>query len=245
MRRVPGQPTAPATPAIFQVNGRKPARGAPYADPCPASAPRREYRAAVIQTELTINRHGWFDPQARILALENDVANIIDPGTRDRLPEPLFFRANSGDCINFKHSNFLPNALALDDFQIYTPTDTIGQHIHLVKFDVTSSDGSGNGYNYEDGTFSPEEVRERIRAYNVAAAKNGNSPLKLKTHPLFQQDCKTDANCLALQKKGVCPKDAETLPLDVLAREHPFCGAQRTVQRWYADPIFDAKTGKD
>ena len=69
------------------------------------------------------------------------------------MPEPLFFRANSGDCIDFKHSNFVPNALALDDFQIYTPTDTIGQHIHLVKFDVTSSDGSGNGWNYEDGTF--------------------------------------------------------------------------------------------
>ena len=164
-RRVPGQPAAPATPAIFQVNGREPARGAPYADPCPASAPRREYRAAVIQTELTVNRHGWFDPQARILALENDVANIIDPGTRDRLPEPLFFRANSGDCINFKHSNFLPNALALDDFQIYTPTDTIGQHIHLVKFDVTSSDGSGNGWNYEDGTFSPEEAVDTVPGF--------------------------------------------------------------------------------
>lgn len=244
-RRVPGQPAAPATPAIFPVNGREPARGAPYADPCPASAPVRKYSAGVIQTELTVNRHGWFDPQARILALENDIANIIDPGTRDRLPEPLFFRANSGDCIDFKHSNFVPSALALDDFQIYTPTDTIGQHIHLVKFDVTSSDGSGNGWNYEDGTFSPEEVRERIHAYNVAAAKNGNSPLKLKTHPLFQQDCKGNANCLALQKKGLCPKDAEKLPLEVLARDHPFCGAQRTVQRWYANPIFDPKNGKD
>ena len=31
-----------------------------------------------------------------------------------------------------------------DDFQV-RPTDIIGQHIHLVKFDVTSSDGSGNG----------------------------------------------------------------------------------------------------
>ena len=45
-----------------------------------------------------------------------------------------------------------------------TPTDIIGQHIHLVKFDVTSSDGSGNGFNYEDGTFSPDEVIERIHA---------------------------------------------------------------------------------
>ena len=40
----------------------------------------------------------------------------------------------------------------------------IGQHIHLVWFDVTSSDGSGNGFNYEDGTFSPDEVIERIHA---------------------------------------------------------------------------------
>ena len=40
----------------------------------------------------------------------------------------------------------------------------MGQHIHLVKFDVTSSDGAGNGFNYEDGTFSPDEVREMIHA---------------------------------------------------------------------------------
>ncbi|MBU1361519.1 MAG: hypothetical protein KJ901_22525 [Gammaproteobacteria bacterium] len=244
--RVAGQPAAPPGPPIFHVNGRAPMPGAPYADPCPADAPKREYRAGVIQTELTVNRHGWFDPQARILALENDIANIIDPATRDRLPEPLFFRANSGDCITFKHSNFVPSALALDDFQIYTPTDTIGQHIHLVKFDVTSSDGSGNGWNYEDGTFSPEEVRERVHAYNVAAAKTGKTPLQLKTHPLFTQPCAAgDDRCRALQARGQCPPNAAALPLETLARDFPFCGAQRTVQRWYADPIFDAKNGKD
>ena len=242
---VAGQPPPSASPAVFRVNGRAPMRGAPYADPCPANAPRREYRAGVIQTELTVNRHGWFDPQARILALENDIADLIDPNSRTRLPEPLFFRANSGDCIDFKHSNFAPNALALDDFQIYTPTDTIGQHIHLVKFDVTSSDGSGNGWNYEDGTFSPEEVRERVHAYNVSAAKKGQAPLKLKTHPLFLRDCGGDANCVALRERGICPPNAETLSLAELAEKHPFCGAQRTVQRWYADPIFDPKNGKD
>ena len=50
----------------------------------------------------------------------------------------------------------------VDDFQVRTPTDILGQHIHLVKFDVTSSDGAGNGFNYEDGTFSPQEVQDRI-----------------------------------------------------------------------------------
>jgi len=33
-----------------------------------------------------------------------------------------------------------------------------------VKFDVTSSDGSGNGFNYEDGTLAPDEVKVRIEA---------------------------------------------------------------------------------
>ena len=60
----------------------------------------------------------------------------------------------------------MPNYYELDDFQVRTPTDIIGEHIHLVKFDVTASDGASNGYNYESGTFSPEEVRERIFAIN-------------------------------------------------------------------------------
>ena len=83
-----------------------------------------------------------------------------------RAPEPFFFRANSTQVIEYWHTNLVPNYYELDDFQVRTPTDVIGQHIHLVKFDVTSSDGAGNGFNYEDGTFSPDEVRERIEAIN-------------------------------------------------------------------------------
>jgi manganese oxidase len=242
--------TAPkSTEAVFLVNGRAPQPGSPFADPCPATAPKRSYKAGVIQTELTVNKHGWFDPQARILSLEQDIQNIIYPDLRDRLPEPLFFRANSGDCITFKHSNFLPNAMGLDDFQIYTPTDTVGQHIHLVKFDVTSSDGSGNGWNYEDGTYSPEEVRERVFARN-RALKAANVPqaqwLKLKTHPLFRTPCKAgDEGCIKLKREGTCPDNAHLMPEHELSEKHPFCGAQRTVQRWWADPILDRKSGKD
>jgi hypothetical protein len=255
--RVAGQSVTPGKP-IFWVNGRQPVAGAPYADPCPAGAPQRNYRASVIQTELTVNRHGWFDPQARILTLEDDARDIIDPNNRDRLPEPLFFRANSGDCVNFKHSNLLPNALALDDFQIYTPTDTVGQHIHLVKFDVTSSDGSGNGWNYEDGTFSPEEVRERVWAYNKALRLQ-NAPasalLALKTHPMFSElQCANDGTreaqrCNDFKQKGRCPANTQAITDHQawlkIGEDHPYCGAQRTVQRWYADPIFDPKNGKD
>ena len=73
----------------------------------------------------------------------------------------------------------MPNYYELDNFQVRTPTDILGQHIHLVKFDVTSSDGAGNGFNYEDGTFSPDEVRERHRDASTTAA--ASSPRSTST----------------------------------------------------------------
>ena len=231
-------------PPLFYVNGRPRASGAPYANPCPDGTPERKYRAAFIQTELTVNRHGWFDPQGRIVVLENDIKDVIDPNTRSRLPEPLFFRANSGECIDFKSSNFVPSGLNVDDFQVYTPTDTIGQHIHLVKFDVTSSDGSGNGWNYEDTTFSPDEVRERIFAHRRTT---GDRSLKPMAHPLFREGGdiyahRDDPRYRKLYEKGRCPDQAIGETDDAyehrLNQHHPLCGAQRTTQRWWADPIL-------
>ena len=49
---------------------------------------------------------------------------------------------NTNDTIEFWHTNLVPSYYELDDFQVRTPTDVIGQHIHHVKFDVTSSDGA-------------------------------------------------------------------------------------------------------
>lgn len=253
---LPGQQIG-AGQAYFYVNGRKRAQGAPYAEPCPQDAPQRDYRTAFIQTELTYNKHGWFDPQGRIIVLENDIKDMIDPNTRTSLPSPLFFRANSGECINFKSSNFVPAALNVDDFQIYTPTDTIGQHIHLVKFDVTSSDGSANGFNYEDATFSPQEVRDRIFAYNRHLDATGSPAKRLvpKAHPLFLPggDIFTAAQADlarygALLKRGQCPPQGTLSSHDyeqLLRKEHPLCGAQRTTQRWWADPILNTVNGKD
>ena len=134
-------------------------------------------------------------------------------------PEPFFFRANTGDCITFHHTNLVPRYYEMDDFQVRTPTDIMGQHIHLVKFDVTSSDGAGNGLNYEDGTFSPEEVIERIHAIrkqNACVGKDSGDP---------RDDTFT------------CP----------VARPHPTLGtvgAQTTIQRWYADNTLN-NNGKD
>ncbi len=167
--------------AIFEVNGLPPAAGAPYADPCPPGSSLREYDVSAIQLDLVVNAAGWHDPQARINVLDSDVPQFEGQTT---VADPFFFRAHSGDCIEFRHTNRTPRQLELDDFQVETPTDTIGQHIHLVKFDVTSSDGSANGFNYEDGTFSFEAVIERIEishAIGGSAVNFDGTPLE---HPL-------------------------------------------------------------
>ena len=202
--------------ANFITNGRPKVAGAPIADPCvsdtgTAAGVARLYKGANIQLDIKLNKAAWHFQQSRISALWGDVKPTLD-GTK--APEPLFFRANTNDCITFHHTNLVPRVYVQDDFQVRTPTDTMGQHIHLVKFDVLASDGAANGFNYEDGTFSPEEVIERIRAIRKF---NG---------------------CLGVDSGDtrdgttVCPK----------ARAHPFfgtLGAQTTVQRWFADNVLN------
>ena len=73
---------------------------------------------------------------------------------------------NTFDCTQYYHSNLVPNEYELDDYQVRTPTDIIGQHIHLPKWDLTTADGAANGWNYEDGTLSFMTVEERITAIN-------------------------------------------------------------------------------
>lgn len=226
---------------LFQVNGRAPQPGAPYSDPCPGSfydaggkehaMQTRHYRAAYIQFDMQVNKEGWHDPQARIAILEQDIKGTLD---RTRPTEPLFFRAKSGECIQFAATNLVPSNLNLDDFQVFSPTDVIGQHIHLVKFDVTSSDGSGNGWNYEDGTLAADEIRERIVAYNRFSNKK---VLKPKTHAMFKK-----GGAMAGDRRGYCSDmgGRDDDPID-----HPWCGAQTTLQRWWADPLLNKPAGED
>ena len=216
--------------------------GAPFADPAiddngnPVGTLRR-YQAAAIQLDVTFNKKGWHYPQQRMLTLWKDVANTLnyvspyswnfDPGKvpikDSRAPEPLFFRGNSGDIIEYWHTNLVPNYYLVDDFQVRTPTDILGQHIHLVKFDVTSSDGAGNGFNYEDGTFSPEEVQEIHKALTApggswTACAGCTSILRAPQPP----------------PAGIC-----AVPNPPAQCTTEWLGAQTTVQRWYIDPLVD------
>jgi manganese oxidase len=238
---------AQTPPVGFIVNGLPlgPQSGAPFADPAvdddgKAVGLKRTYKAAAIQLDVTFNKKRWHFPQQRILTLWEDVQPTFaysPGGTAGRQPEPLFFRGNSGDIIEYWHTNLVPNYYLVDDFQVRTPTDILGQHIHLVKFDVTASDGAGNGFNYEDGTFSPEDVQATIKAINAAGGLlvGGVSQVlpgpKLPPKEIF--DCASNPNALRCKP---CPDNWTTT-------FRPQClswmGAQTTIQRWYLDPLQD------
>ncbi len=245
-------PDGTTAAADFVVNGAPPVPGAPYNEPCVddegdlfltgqqgdffggsglsfkgspqygADAPR-VYKGAVIQIDAVFNKVGYHFPQQRIITLWDDVAPTL-AGTRP--PEPFVIRLNTFDCAKFLHANLVPEVYELDDYQVRTPTDIIGQHIHLPKWDLTTADGAANGWNYEDGTLSPGMVRERIEAINhfndlqVAAGlppilsgkEDADGHLHPEPHPFFG------------------PGPDET-----------WVGARTTIQRWFADPLVNVQ----
>ena len=227
-------------PAGFRTNGRPPARGAPYADPalhphddrspsvetCDGLEQKRLYKSAVIQTDLVLNKKGWHYPQSRFLTLW---ADVLKNYRSEVSQEPLFIRANSEEVVEYWHTNLVPDYYALDDYQVRTPTDIIGQHIHLVKFDVTASDGAANGFNYEDGTFSYQEVQKLISHINECGGLASGPGTIDKCSPTNTNRKKLEAK---RPPRGIC-SDAE------MQREpcKSWYGAQTTVQRWFADPI--------
>ncbi|HEV2846961.1 MAG TPA: copper oxidase, partial [Thermoanaerobaculia bacterium] len=209
----------------FPTNGLARRNGAPFADPCIGASANTPliYKSADIEDDVKLNKAGWHFPQQRFSALWEDVDDFLGLNGPKRPPEPLFFRANSDSCVSFWFTNLVPKEYRQDDFQVRTPTDILGQHIHLVKFDVTSSDGGANGFNYEDGSFSPGEVVERvdaIRAFNGCSpgdARNGTIACPVaKPHPFFGA---------GPDKNGDGRGD--------------WIGAQTTIQRWCADQTRD------
>jgi hypothetical protein len=224
--------TPEGLPSNFLLTGAPRASGAPFANPTPQDVkdvPKRLYKGADVQIDTVFNKAGWHYPQQRMMSLWGDVKPLVD-GTK--APEPLFIRANNGELVEYWQSNLVPSYYELDDYQVRTPTDIIGQHIHLVKFDVLAADGATNGFNYEDGTFSPQEVRDRINAIN-ATPLNGM--------------CEPPPGLI--DTPAVCPpgsqrvkKAAKSIPAlgDGPTKDsQEWKGAQATVRLWYVDPLKD------
>ena len=134
---------------------------------------------------------GHEDQQGR-LALSRS-PHLRTVGGRSRAPCGAPSRRNrssSGPTARAASPSTIPTwsrrVMSWTTFSAWTPTDIVGQHIHLVKFDVTSSDGSAMaGITKTDA--SPEEVNERIKAINGIGGSWNGAPgnLQAKAHPYF------------------------------------------------------------
>ncbi|WP_435345939.1 multicopper oxidase domain-containing protein [Haloarchaeobius sp. HRN-SO-5] len=138
------QPTAEEQEALGDI-----VPGAPYADPCdpfvdntefggpPAGddAPVKEYTIVVLPANIVYNDEGDHDPDGIIYVLEED-AEAVRNGELN--PEPLFIRANVGDCVDVTVKN--------------ETSAPVSVHPHFVSFDLLGSDSLAMGYNYDQDT---------------------------------------------------------------------------------------------
>jgi len=213
----------------------------------------RIYKAANVQFDAVFNKQGYHFPQQRIITLWQDVVPTID---QERPPEPFVLRINTFDCTQYVHSNVVPKSYELDDYQVRTPTDIIGQHIHLPKWDLTSADGSANGWNYEDGTLSPEAVVEMIHAINAWNTNSANTPVVRTFDGTaaggdVRDSCSWDPDCLAIDGSDGYGRILTAEDPALIESNHPFfggtkyaerwVGARSTMQRWFADPVVNVQ----
>jgi len=200
----------------------------------------RIYKGTFLQFDAVFNKVGYHFPQERIVALWQDAGPVI---AKQKAPEPMVFRFNTFDCMVYHNSNLVPENYEMDDYQVRTPTDIIAQHIHLPKWDLTTTDGAANGWNYEDGVLSPGVVRERIAAIN-----RYNAPLAPAER--ITRDVENNAVVTSAGKT----LDG-TLGGVLVAEPHPYFGkvattlggrfpeewkGARTIhERWFADPVVN------
>ncbi len=177
-----------------------------YKCECNSKDPDVVFEIFALQAKLIYNNAYWHDPTGRFYVMKEQIEEYtgckVTIENREELAkryvtgvengcidvEPLVMRANKGDCIEVRLTNFLPETLAATEFQLKTLTDNISFHIHLVKFDVITSDGGANGYNNIASVFYGETLVERYYAdeeLNACFFHDHLNPNSHQQHGLF------------------------------------------------------------
>lgn len=119
-----------------------------FQDPCPTGRPVKTFEVSAIQISQVYNPElKWRIPQSRVYVLESQ-RKAVENG---RKPEPFSPLLNVGDCVVYKLTNRLPLQFGGNVFDRLQVTNEVGIHQHMVQFDVLSSDGAANGWNYDQG----------------------------------------------------------------------------------------------
>lgn len=131
------------------------------------------YDVDIKASHCKYNVDGWHDPRTHHYQLRKvEVREWSDrekkylpthtetlTESQDKNPSPFFPRANHGDIVEWRLHNRLTSFPA-DDFDLGQLPVECGLHVHLVKFDPLSADGSSTGWNYLSGASCREAVGE-------------------------------------------------------------------------------------
>jgi len=96
-------------PALKPGDPEAPPPGGANPKPCPTKAPQRTYNISLIKTKIVYNAAGDNDPNG-LMFVENNKVDTNGNLKRGVVPQPLFIRANEGDCLNIVLTNRLPAA---------------------------------------------------------------------------------------------------------------------------------------
>jgi manganese oxidase len=142
-------------PAI-QPGGKLNAKPPTAVNHCPVDAPVRSYNVVALQKKIVYNTGtGDHDPNGAMFVLAADETAARN-GTKP--DEPLFIRANVGDCVKVTLSNKLPpTGIPTHTGDVPLPEDPgnfprsnrVSLHAGMVDFRVIRDDGSTVGYNFD------------------------------------------------------------------------------------------------
>ncbi|KAK9763500.1 hypothetical protein K7432_009757 [Basidiobolus ranarum] len=123
--------------------------------PTPRNLETHFFNVSIMTRDIEYNKYGWHYPYGHMFAAAETVKP--DPGRPARY-EPFTMRVTQKSVSVSQYTNNLPRTIPATPFDKQFPRcptvaseGEAGMHVHLVKFDVLSSDGASVGWNYISG----------------------------------------------------------------------------------------------
>lgn len=177
-----------------------------FQDPCPAGRPTKTFEVAAIQISQVYNDDlNWRNPQSRVYVLQEDKQAVL----AGQKPEPFAPILNVGDCVVYKLTNELPLEFGGTVFDREQETNEVGIHQHMVQFDVLSSDGAANGWNYDQGADIGQTYTYRNFVHENTSTNSFHDHFFPNVHQdsgLFGGATIHNAGCVPRRNDGTTPK---------------------------------------
>ncbi|KAK9766112.1 hypothetical protein K7432_005044 [Basidiobolus ranarum] len=123
--------------------------------PTPREVTSHFFNVSIMTRSVEYNKYGWYYPHGHMYAPVEKVQP--DPGHPARY-DPFTMRVTQKSVAVSQYNNNLPQVINATAFDAQFPRceavaheGEAGMHVHLVKFDVLSSDGASVGWNFISG----------------------------------------------------------------------------------------------